>query len=176
MNSFTGAWVRLTDLLDEIGAWIAPLSLRIVLAWEFFESGLVKYNGSNWFGSIQDRFLFPFNLMPPDISWFIATWFELAGGILILLGLFTRFWAVSLSILTVVAIAAVHWGIGDVWAGDIRSYQGIQELLKGYAITNMGFGNYKLPLIYLVMFIPLIFTGPGKLSLDYAIRRAVVGR
>jgi putative oxidoreductase len=176
MQSFIGAWVRLTNLLDDVGAWIAPLSLRVVLAWEFFESGLVKYHGSNWFGSIQDRFLFPFNVVPPDISWLIATWFELIGGVLILVGLFTRFWAISLSILTVVAIAAVHWGVGDVWAGDIRSYQSFPELLRGYAITNMGFGNYKLPLLYLVMFIPLILTGPGKLSLDYAIRRAVVGR
>jgi putative oxidoreductase len=29
-----------------------------------------------------------------------------------------------------------------------------------------GFGNYKLPLIYMVMFLPLIFSGAGKLSVD----------
>ena len=34
------------------------------------------------------------------------------------------------------------------------------------AITNNGFGNYKLGLIFVVMLLPLIFRGAGKLSLD----------
>jgi putative oxidoreductase len=40
------------------------------------------------------------------------------------------------------------------------------DLLAGYAITDKGHGNYKLPLIYLVLMLPLIFHGAGKLSLD----------
>jgi putative oxidoreductase len=176
MGFVTDAWLRLTDLLDSIGNWLGPLVLRIVLAWEFVEAGLMKYGGSNWFGSIQDNFPFPFNVVPPEISWLMATWFELVGGTLILVGLLTRFWCVSLFILTVVAIAAVHWGVGDVWSGDVRGYESLSEMIKGYVITNKGFGNYKLPLLYLVMFVPLILNGPGKLSLDYAIRRRFAGR
>jgi putative oxidoreductase len=176
MSALAAIWLRLAEWLESVGAWIAPLVLRGFLAWEFFEAGLQKYNGSNWFGSIQQNFPFPFNLVPPEISWLMATWFELVGSVMILVGLFTRFWAASLFILTIVAIGAVHWGVGDVWSGDVRPYQSVSEMLTGYAITNKGFGNYKLPLIYLLMFIPLILQGPGKASLDHAIRLGVIGR
>lgn len=175
MGMVSAAWVRITDFLDRMGDWIGPLVLRILLAWEFFEAGLEKYNGSNWFGSIQEHFPFPFNHVPPDISWLMATWFELVGGVMILIGLFTRFWSASLFVLTIVAIGAVHWGVGDVWSGDVRAYQSFSEVVKGYAITNNGFGNYKLPLIFLVMLVPLILSGPGRASLDYFLRRRIVG-
>ena len=176
MNFLTATWLRLTDILETTGDWIAPLLLRVLLAWEFFEAGLEKYRGSNWFGSIQDNFPFPFNIVPPDISWLMATWFELVGGVLLFLGLFTRFWAASLFILTVVAVGAVHWGVGDVWSGEVRPYQDLSELLQGYTISNKGFGNYKLGLIYLVMLVPLLLKGPGKASLDHWLGRRLLGR
>ncbi|UCC13455.1 MAG: DoxX family protein [Gammaproteobacteria bacterium] len=175
MNVISSMWLRVTDVLDSIGDWIAPLVLRVLVGWEFFEAGLKKYSGDNWFGSIQSNFPFPFNVVPPDVSWWMATWFELVGGALLILGLFTRFWAASLIILTVVATLAVHWGVGDVWSGDIRGYESFGEVLKGYVITNKGFGNYKLPLILLIMLVPLMLTGPGKASLDHFIRRRVIG-
>jgi putative oxidoreductase len=34
-----------------------------------------------------------------------------------------------------------------------------------------GLGNYKLPLLYIVMFLPLIFKGAGKFSIDYLLSR-----
>jgi len=46
------------------------------------------------------------------------------------------------------------------------------DLAKGYAITDMGHGNFKLPLLFVVMLLPIIFQGPGKLSLDYLLSRA----
>lgn len=166
MNAISAAWYRLTDALDRLGEWLPQLFLRLLLGWEFFESGLVKFSGENWFAHIQDDFPFPFNVVPVDISWFLATWSELIGGIMLVIGLFTRFWAFSLIILTIVATAAVHWP---------DNYSSLPELLKGYAITNKGFGNYKLPVIYLVMFLPLLFSGPGKASLDHFLRRRLGG-
>ncbi|MBF0256818.1 MAG: DoxX family protein, partial [Gammaproteobacteria bacterium] len=77
--------------------------------------------------------------------WQLATWTELLAPIALVLGLGTRFASVSLIILTIVAWASVHAGLG-------------------YNVCNNGF---KLPLIYLVLFIPLLLTGPGKLSLDH---------
>jgi putative oxidoreductase len=41
--------------------------------------------------------------------------------------------------------------------------------MQGYVITDKGHGNYKRPLIYLVMFVPLLLSGPGKASLDHLI-------
>jgi putative oxidoreductase len=42
----------------------------------------------------------------------------------------------------------------------------LSELAQGYAISNKGHGNFKLPLIYLAALLPLVLTGAGKLSLD----------
>jgi putative oxidoreductase len=41
------------------------------------------------------------------------------------------------------------------------------DLLKGYAISDKGFGNYKLPLLFSVMLLPLVFNGAGRLSVDH---------
>lgn len=154
--------IRILALLDGAGAWLAPLGLRLILAWEYFESGLEKFRGENWFADIRDQFPFPFNLVPVEISWQLATWFELAGGIALLVGLGTRFFSASLFILTLVAIGAVHWP---------AEWHTLAELAQGYALTDKGQGNYKLPLIFLAMLLPLILTGPGRLSLDAWIAR-----
>lgn len=150
------------DTLDTAGLWVALLSLRLLLGWDFFESGLEKFQGENWFADIQDRFPFPFSIVPPEISWQMATWFELLGAIALVIGLGTRFFALSLSILTVVAIAAVHWP---------ESWQTLGDLAQGYAFTDKGFGNFKLPVLFLGMFLPLILLGPGRLSIDAWLRR-----
>ncbi|MCD6061175.1 MAG: hypothetical protein K0S16_1486, partial [Moraxellaceae bacterium] len=34
-----------------------------------------------------------------------------------------------------------------------------------------GFGNFKLPLLYFLMFLALLGHGPGRLSLDHLIAR-----
>jgi putative oxidoreductase len=159
-------WNTVRSALERSGAYLAPLGLRVVLAWEFFEAGLMKYRGSNWFAQIQADFPFPFDVIPPGISWSLATYTELIGGIAILIGLGTRFFSVSLIVLTVVATAAVHW------PGDWNT---LPELLQGYAISDKGFGNYKLPVLYLTMLLPLLFLGPGRLSLDHLISR-IAGR
>jgi putative oxidoreductase len=148
--------------LDLAGLWLGLLSLRLLLGWDFFESGLEKYHGQNWFADIMDKFPFPFDVVPVAISWQLSTWIELGGGIALVIGFGTRFFAVSLAILTVVAIISVHWP--DSW-------QTLDELARGYAFTDKGYGNFKLPVLFLGMLLPLILLGPGRLSLDAAIRR-----
>jgi putative oxidoreductase len=94
------------------------------------------------------------------LSWTLATWFELVGAVALLLGLGTRLFAFSLLVLTMVATASVHWPM---------EWSSIGELAMGYAITDRGFGNYKLPILFAAMLLPLVFRGAGKLSLDAAI-------
>ncbi|MDH4054322.1 MAG: DoxX family protein [Gammaproteobacteria bacterium] len=148
---------RVTGLLDPAGDWVALLPIRLLMAYEFGNAGMMKFNGKNWFANYQENFLFPFNHVPVEISWFLATWTEILGGLCLFFGLFTRFWAFSLIILSVVAISGVHWP--DDW-------NSLAELWKGYAITNKGFGNYRVPLLFIAMLIPLLFSGAGKMSLD----------
>lgn len=152
--------------LDSAGAWVGLLLLRCVVGWEFFEAGLNKWRGENWFANIQDQFPFPFNLVPVELSWQMATWFELLGGVAIVIGLGTRFFSVSLMVLTVVAILSVHWP---------AEWHSLAELAQGYVLSDDGHGNFKLPLILLIMLTPLVFNGPGKLSIDAWIRKRYFG-
>lgn len=159
-------YLCLTHVLERFAPIIPPLMLRLVLAWEYGEAGYQKFIGQNWFADLA--FPFPFNLLPPDISWGIATFFELVGAVALLLGLATRFFSLSLIILTIVAIASVHWP---------ESWSALGELFHGYRIIDEegdGLGNYKLPVIFLVMFLPLLFGGAGKLSLDYLINKRYI--
>lgn len=157
--SSLGIYAKAVAHLNTIGNFIPPLLLRLILAVEFGTSGFEKFHGTNWFQEIT--FPFPFNLLPPDISWTIATYFEIFGAVALVVGFATRFFSISLLILTIVAIASVHW------AAQISS---LNDLIAGYRIIDEqgdGLGNYKLPLIYIIMFLPLIFSGAGKLSIDY---------
>jgi putative oxidoreductase len=145
MNPIIRLYPGLAGLLDEAGSHVGLLGIRLLLAWEFWESGVMKFSGDNWFMDIQDSFPFPFNWVPVDISWFLATWSELLGAIALVVGLGTRLFSISLIILTFVAWTSVHAG-------------------NGYNVCDNG---YRLPLMYLVMLLPLLLSGPGKLSVDY---------
>ena len=145
---------------DDLGAWLPHLGLRILLAWEYGEAGLEKLRGANW--SAQVEFPFPFRGLPPEAAWALATWTELTGAALLLIGLATRATSAALIVLTVVAIAAVHWP--DQWMT-------LADLARGYAITDHGFGNFKLPLLFIVMLVPLLLQGAGKASVDHWLRR-----
>jgi putative oxidoreductase len=162
MTGVLNAWENLVARLRGTGEVIPRFVLRLIMGFEFWQSGIEKYHGENWFADALDRFPFPFNVIPPGLSWGIATWFEIIGAIMLWIGLGTRFFAFSLLFLTFVATAAVHWpDMIAMWT----------DLAKGYAITDMGHGNFKLPLLFAVMLLPLIFNGPGRLSLDYLIAR-----
>lgn len=152
----------LTARLRASGQYVWPLALRLIMAWEFWEAGVTKLRGENWFAQIpwadwQKGFPVPFGLIPTDLNWFLATWSELVFAIMLLLGLFTRFAAISLIVVTSVATAAVHWP---------AEWTSLTALWSGYVITSDGGGNFKLPLLFVIMLLPLVFNGAGKLSVD----------
>ena len=154
---------NLTARLRVSGDYLWPLVLRLIMFWEFWEAGTKKLNGENWFSDIpwadwQMGFPWPFSVIPVNLNWLAATWGELVFSVLILLGLFTRFAALSLIVITVVATAAVHWP---------AEWSSLEELWKGYVITSKGAGNYKLPLLFVVILMPLLFHGGGKVSVDH---------
>lgn len=154
----------LTARLRACGDYVWPLALRLILAWEFWESGVTKLHGQNWFADIpwadwQKGFPWPFSTAPLELNWLAATWGELVFALMLLFGLFTRFAAVSLIVITAVAAAAVHWP---------AQWSTFAELWQGYAITSKdGSGNFKLALLFMIMLLPLVFYGGGRLSLDH---------
>lgn len=149
MASIVSLGCTVIGWLDRIGGFLPQLGLRLVLAYEFWESGVEKFHGENWFGEIRASFPFPFNLMPVELSWQLAMWTELLGAVGLVLGLGTRFWALGLLVVDVVAWASVHAG-------------------NGYNVCSNG---WKLPLFYLVMLLPLLFQGAGRASLDHLVAR-----
>lgn len=153
---------NLAARLRSAGDWLWPLFLRIILWWEFWEAGRNKLSGSNWFSNIEDKFPFPMSLFSADTNWLLATWGELVFSVMLLLGLFTRFAAFSLLVITAVAIASVHW------PADYASLAALWS--EGYDISDSDGGNFKLPLLFIVMLLPLIFFGGGKFSVDYLLR------
>ncbi|MEI8574735.1 DoxX family protein [Methylomonas sp. LW13] len=143
---------------------LAPIFLRLLLAYEFGEAGLEKLHGDNWFADVS--FPFPFSLLPTDFSWTLATGLEIIAPMALILGFMTRFFSAALMVLTVVAIAAVHWP---------AEWHTLAELWKGYAITDQGYGNYKLPLVYLFMLGSLLFNGSGGLAIDTWLKQRTAG-
>lgn len=157
--SIVASYQKITGFLNNVNDTVPLLLLRLILAFEFWEAGIMKFESENWFDQIS--FPFPFNLFSNDLLWMMGTWLELVGALALVFGLGTRLFTLAMMILTLVAINTVHWP---------SEWHSLAELSKGYAITDSGNGNYKLPLIYLVMFMPLLFGGAGKWSLDYAIK------
>lgn len=155
----------ITERLRAAGDWLAPLGIRLLLFYEFWTAGRMKVGGNNWFGSIEDKFPIPFSWVSTDINWLLSTWTELTAGVALLLGLFTRFFAFALLVLTAVAILTVHWpadwsGLGQLWEGYSVSRVVDEE-------TGEFRGNFRIPFLFIAMLLPLVFMGGGKLSVDH---------
>ena len=103
---------RLRALANRSGEMFGLLGIRLLLAWEYGEAGLTKFRGNNWFDNVQSDFPLPFNLLPVELNWLLATWSELLGAAALAVGLATRFFGVALFILTIVAWVSVHAGNG----------------------------------------------------------------
>ena len=108
--------------LHRLGEYLPQLGLRFLLAYEFWESGVEKFHGENWFADIQERFPFPFDLVPVDISWFLATWSELLGAVALVIGPGTRWSLIQLQRLLPSALSrcfTAPWNVShdmaDAW-------------------------------------------------------------
>jgi putative oxidoreductase len=146
---------KLSRWLDQQGQDLAPIFLRLLLAYEFGEAGLEKLHGDNWFADLA--FPFPISLLPAEVNWTLAAGLEIIGPAALILGFMTRFFSAALMVLTLVAMATVHWP---------AEWHTLAELWKGYAITDQGYGNYKLPLMYLFLLGSLVSSGSGRWSVD----------
>lgn len=110
LNTFYDRFTSITAHFDGV----ASLLLRLILGPVLIAAGWEKLTGENWFGFQLESFPFPFNVLPAELSWFLASWTEFLGGILLLLGLGTRLIAIPLAVTMFVAAYAVHLDNG--WA------------------------------------------------------------
>ncbi len=102
-------------------------------------------------------------MIPVEISWQMSMWTEILGAFGLVIGLFTRFWALGLIIVSVVAIFGVHWP---------AEWNSLGELWESYRVSRReGLGNFRIPLLFVVMLFPLVFKGAGKLSVDHVLAK-----
>jgi len=124
---------------------LSPLLFRLVLAYGFFEPAMNKVADIHAIGEWFEGMGLP----APYFQAYLATITECLGIILLTLGLGTRIIAIPLIITMLVAIKTVHWE-------------------NGFAAGNNGF---EIPFYYIIMLLSLIFTGSGKISVDYLMNK-----
>ena len=127
--------------------WAAPLAVRIVVGWVFLWTGWQKLH---FLPQMIENFR-EWGIPAPEIVTPFVSGMEFVGGLMLLLGLLTRVVSVPMMIIMLVAIASAKWG-------DVDSLQ-----------TLLGFEEVS----YFVMFAWLGIAGPGPVSLDHFILRAL---
>ncbi len=123
----------------------APLVARVIVGIIMFAHGLQKLLGgpANFGGALAGM-----GVPLPVLMAYVVTFAELIGGILLIVGLLSRLAALILTIDLVVAILLVKVNVG--------------------LISSQAAGA-ELDLAYIAGFLVILFAGPGKLSLDYAL-------
>jgi putative oxidoreductase len=137
--SFTSLLSRARALLNGL-QWAGPLLVRISLASVFIVTGRAHLKDLD---GLTAHFI-EWKIPMPGLNAGISSTVELVGGILLLLGLFTRFAAIPMAFCMLVAIAAAR-------RGDI----------DGVA-TLFAFNEFT----YFACFVWLLVAGAGSASLD----------
>jgi putative oxidoreductase len=108
---------------------------------------MIAHGKEKVFGGMAKHiaFLHSIGVPAPTLMGYLSAGAEFIGGILLVVGLFTRFAAFATLVDMLVAIFKVH-------------------LKNGFT----GQGNYQFPLALAVIAFALIFYGAGEISLDWA--------
>jgi putative oxidoreductase len=138
---------RTTAIRDALqrSAWIPTLLVRLFVGYFFFVTGLAKVQSLEAMAARFGEWGIPY----PAFSAALSGSTELVGGALITLGLLTRLASIPLALNMVVAIATVN----------IRRVSGLDDFVE-----------LSEPL-YALVFLWLVFAGPGRVSLDAVLWR-----
>lgn len=138
--------IALPEVLSRPLAFLGPLFARIAVGWVFMWAGWGKLTH---LPQVIENFIgwgipFPYVMTP-----FVSA-VEFVGGLLLLLGLFTRIAAPPLVIVMIVAIISAKWDQVD----SLETLLGFEEVA------------------YMALFGWLAVAGPGPVSLDEALKRS----
>lgn len=132
----------MTRILENMQPF-ALLVLRAVLGLVMVAHGWLKVDGG-----MAEFKGFLATIGVPGWMGYVSAYAELVGGILLIIGLLTRFAAFTVFINMLVAVVKVHWKNG-----------------------LLGAAGYQFPLALAAMAFAIIFFGGGSISLDTAIFR-----
>jgi putative oxidoreductase len=193
------------NILDKslVAEGLAPLLLRLYLAPVMIQSGWTKYTSFSdivdWFGNDD----YGLGLPVPALMAFLAVAAELVGGVLILIGLATRWASIPLMVTMLVAAFTVHWPYGWAAIADASSWLSNGTLFLNEAVMSapeklsmaknilQEHGNYnwltssgkfvvlnngiEFAATYFIMLFSLFFTGGGKFtSIDYFLAKKFI--
>ena len=146
MNLFVTVFYDWSRAVAGYFTWAAPLAVRLVVGIVFAGTGWTKLQNL----PLMTKNFAAMGIPAPELLTPFVSGVEFVGGLLLLFGLLTRFAAVPLMIVMIVAIIAAK-------ASDI---DGLETLL--------GFEEVS----YFVMFAWLAIAGPGPVSLDRLVLKA----
>jgi putative oxidoreductase len=128
----------------------ALVILQVVLGLVFAMHGAQKLFGAFGGGGITGTaaFFAKFGIEPALFWTWVVSITEFFGGLSIMAGFLTRFWAAGLVIDMIVAIIKVNWAAGF--------------------FGGRGAFGFELPLTFGVMALMLVLTGPSFVSVDRA--------
>ncbi|MFZ0417932.1 MAG: DoxX family protein [Candidatus Sulfotelmatobacter sp.] len=127
--------MRYLDRLQPLALFVMRLALGAVM---------VGHGYHKVFGGLHHHVQLVTSLGLPGWTAYLSAFTEFLGGILVLIGLFTRFAAFAICIDLSVAIAKVHFHNG-----------------------LMGNGGYEFPLALAALAFGLIFFGAGPIAFDH---------
>ncbi len=130
--------MRYLDRLQPLALFVMRLTLGLIM---------VAHGYQNTFRHLHDHVHMVASLGLPAWLGYVSSFTELLGGLLILIGFFTRPAALALCVDLVVAIWKVHWHNG-----------------------LMGDNGYEFPLAIATIAFALIFFGGGAIAIDHVLR------
>jgi putative oxidoreductase len=137
--NFKNAYLEFTYLSGYLKSFSLLLA-RVAIAYGFYGPAMMKWQDINavaeWFGSM--------GIPLPLLNAYMAASTEIAGVVLLTLGLFTRAISIPLIIVMTVAIVTVH-------------------LPHGFSAGDNGF---EIPLYYMLFLFIFLANGAGEFSLD----------
>lgn len=135
---------RLLGILHA-GRWLGPLVIRLVFGYFWLETGISKVQNLDGF---TQRFI-GWGIPHPAFNAALSAWTELLGGLLLMLGLFTRLVSIPMIINMIVALALVV----------SSRLMGLDDYVEADEV------------LYITIFFWFLIAGPGKISLDALIAR-----
>jgi len=147
---------------------IALLSVRFILAYTFFAPAMMKWGDitstASWFESM--------GIPLPTLNAYMAASTEIAGVILLTLGLFSRLISIPLIITMLVAIVTVHGANGYNVISEAQQWFNPYingDLVEGTVVYLQN--GYENILNYIAMLLVIVSFGSGKISVDYLIKK-----
>ncbi|RDS83274.1 DoxX family protein [Dyella psychrodurans] len=127
------------------GRWLGPLVVRLVFGYFWLETGIAKVHNLEGF---TQRFV-GWGIPHPAFSAALSAWTELIGGLLLMLGLFTRLVSIPMIINMIVAVTLVV----------SSNLMGLDDYVEADEV------------VYTLIFFWFLMAGPGKVSLDTLVAR-----